>query len=54
MLSDGQLLLDKDRLDGPADIQLILQPFAKSTEEQIKELCSAARSFNIPNLEQIW
>ena len=53
LLWDGQMLSDDFVLDGPVDIQLVLQPFEESSQDQIRQLQKAASDNNIPVLEQL-
>ena len=53
LLPDGQMLSDDLVLRGPMDIQLILQPFHVSSEEEILQLQDAARDSSLPVMEQL-
>ena len=53
LLLDAQMLSDDVALDGPVDIQLILQPFEESTGSQIQELRQAAHENQISAMEQL-
>ena len=52
LLPDGQILPDDAALNGPMDVQLILQPFSKSSREEVLQLCDAATLADLPALEQ--
>ena len=51
LLVNGPMLPDDFVLTGPMDVQLILQPFARSSEDQIRKLQQAARENNILGME---
>ena len=53
VLPDGQMLSDDAALEGPMDVQLILQAFEASSLDQIKQLQQTARDNNIPAMEQL-
>ena len=53
LLQDAQPLSDDTVLDGPMDIQLILQPFEDSSKPQIDELIEKAGADDIVALEQL-
>ena len=53
LLLDGHMLSDDFAFKGPADVQLILQHFQDSSEEQIRHLRDAARDNDIQAMEQL-
>ena len=53
LLLDGHMLSDDFAFRGPADVQLILQHFQDSSEEQIRHLRDAARCNDIQAMEQV-
>ena len=53
VLPDGQILSDETSLDGAADFQLILLPFAETFQDQVHQLCVAASSNDMPTVEQL-
>ncbi|CAE7364051.1 ASB2 [Symbiodinium natans] len=53
VLPDGQMLLDDTVLDGPLDVQLILQAFEPSSRDQIAQLQEAACENKIAAMQQL-
>ena len=53
LLLDGHVLSDDFAFTGPADVQLILQQFEASSEEQIRQLREAADGNDIQAMEQL-
>ena len=53
LLLDGHMLSDEFVFGGPTDVQLILQHFEASSEEQIRQLRDAARNNDIQAMEQL-
>ena len=53
LLLDGQILSDDFVFREPTDVQLVLQQFAGSSEEQIHNLRNAARDNDIETMEQL-
>ncbi|CAE7191209.1 Ank3, partial [Symbiodinium sp. CCMP2456] len=53
LLKDGTVLEDAAKLDGPADLQLLLLPFCSTTYEQVIQLHKAVENGEVSVLEQI-
>ena len=53
LLLDGHVLSDDFVFAGPTDVQLILQQFEASSEEQILQLINAALNNDIQGMEQL-
>ena len=51
--ADGQILSDDAVLNGPADVQLVLQPYSPSSQDQIRKLHFAAGWNDIEVLKQL-
>ncbi|CAE7444214.1 ANKRD50 [Symbiodinium natans] len=50
---NGSILSDDATLHGPVDLQLILLPFTPSSQEQVQELCQAARRNDTQTLARL-
>ena len=53
LLLDGQMLPDDFVFKGPTDVQLVLQPFEASSEDQIRHLRDATVDNDIQAMEQL-
>ncbi|CAE7792715.1 Kidins220 [Symbiodinium sp. KB8] len=53
LLHQGVALYDKERLELPTDVHLVMLPFASATEEQRDELVNAVEQNRLPQIEEI-
>ncbi|CAE7853601.1 ANK1, partial [Symbiodinium necroappetens] len=53
LLHQGVALDDKERLELPTDVHLVMLPFASATEEQRDELVNAVEQNRLPQIEEI-